>query len=444
MLRRWSRGKRRMTREQKAKEEMEWRRINEEIELRNEGIEPMLESYLDYSVDTVGTVLTPVLFWSLDLFFVESGIPTAYLILKNQMIYYIAFRIINVPFQLLCDVFLLNSEELIFGWRIFDYISYQKYRFSVREHRWALRNSIFDESINQKLQKTDMLCFSSQYYYLMGMFGFGFICIFLGITIIVNVNYNPLGDPAVILLILIVIFFAELFCYVYVRLANMQFRRLGWRGLWATKLVEGTVDDDVAAKLAIGEGKQADLEQERLELQALNSDRFRHRFLEKNRPWILQHLVDLLTPRTVEEPGPDGRPTIEYLRDVYASLLSLGEGLRRPGDREDISSDEDDDAVEDARRNWSRQPLTGGALAIARMWLAKARKRRHFGKLIATTMESNRKTTCEICGRNPIQHGIRLQTMIATNGQPDNHGLDKLITGFEIEHGYVILPLFYF
>jgi hypothetical protein len=28
-----------------------------------------------------------------------------------------------------------------------------------------------------------------------------------------------------------------------------------------TKNIEGTVDDDVAAKLAVGEGRQADLEQ---------------------------------------------------------------------------------------------------------------------------------------------------------------------------------------
>ena len=33
--------------------------------------------------------------------------------------------------------------------------------------------------------------------------------------------------------------------------------------------------------------------------------------------------------------------------------------MRRPGDRDDISSDGDDDILEDARRNWSRQPLTG-------------------------------------------------------------------------------------
>ncbi len=57
---------------------------------------------------------------------------------------------------------------------------------------------------------------------------------------------------------------------VYARLADVKVKRFNWRGLWATKQIEGTIDDDVAAKLAIGEGKQADLEQERLELQGLS------------------------------------------------------------------------------------------------------------------------------------------------------------------------------
>lgn len=36
----------------------------------------------------------------------------------------------------------------------------------------------------------------------------------------------------------------------------LQVKRMGWRGLWMTKNIEGTVDDDIAAKLAIGEGRQ--------------------------------------------------------------------------------------------------------------------------------------------------------------------------------------------
>lgn len=37
------------------------------------------------------------------------------------------------------------------------------------------------------------------------------------------------------------------------------------------------------------------------------------------------------------------RPAVEYIRDVYAELVEMGEGARRPGDRSDISSDEEDE-----------------------------------------------------------------------------------------------------
>ena len=199
-------------------------------------------------------------------------------------------------------------------------------------------------------------------------------------------------------------------------------------------LLAGTVDDEIAAKLAIGEGRQADLEQERLELQALNSERFRHRFLERNRPWILQHLVELLTPRTLDAPGPDGRPTIEYVRDVYAELISMGEGMKKAGDRPDISSDEEDD-LEAARRKWPRTPLVGASLAIARLWLGKARKRRAFSKLIRGIIDMSKKQNCEICQRSEEIANVRLAAYLATQGEPDNTAIDRLIAGFEAQFG---------
>lgn len=75
--------------------------------------------------------------------------------------------------------------------------------------------------------------------------------------------------------------------------------------------------------------------------------------------------MELLTPSALESLGADGRPVVEYLRDVHADLLAVGEGMRRRGDREDISSD-DEDELEDARRAWPRVPLTGSSLAIAK------------------------------------------------------------------------------
>ena len=145
--------------------------------------------------------------------------------------------------------------------------------------------------------------------------------------------------------------------------------------------------------------------------------------------------MELLTPRQLDQPGPDGRPVVEYVRDVYAELMAIGEGLRKAGDRDDISSDEGEDELEDARRNWPRTPLEGASLAIARMWLAKARKRRAFGKLIRGIVDQHKKAACEICGRTPEKNRVKLVAHIATKGVPDARAIDKLIAMFESQYG---------
>lgn len=53
-------------------------------------------------------------------------------------------------------------QKLVYGWRIYDYIAYQNYRFSVRQHRWMMKNETLDESIAEPMQTLDLLCFSSQ------------------------------------------------------------------------------------------------------------------------------------------------------------------------------------------------------------------------------------------------------------------------------------------
>jgi hypothetical protein len=306
------------------------------------------------------------------------------------------FALVMVPAQFVADVWLLNAQELVHGWKLYDYVSYQKYRFSVREYRWQMKCETLDESIAEPLQTLDLLCFSSQYYFMCTLYAWGMLVSMFGITIMLRhdvdgIKYHMLGDPALYLILIVVYLVGRIIEKICFKLADL-FR------LWMRKSLEGTVDDDVAAKLAIGEGRQEDLEQERLELQAMNSERFRHRFLERSRPWILQHLVELLTPRTLQMPGPDGRPEIEYVRDVYNELMNMGEGKRRPGDRSDISSD-DEDELEKVRRNWSRAPVTGAALEIIQMWLARARKRRIFSTLVAGIIDDATDNVCFICGR---------------------------------------------
>jgi hypothetical protein len=428
LIRKFAKRKR-LTRAQKQAEEMEWRRIIEDIELESEGIEPLLDSYSVYSVEVTGGICA--LFVNLFLmdYYQLTQMPVNYGIRQNEMVFYTIFAGYLIPYSFLMDMFILNSQELIHGWKVYDYVSYQKYRFSTREKRWMLMSETLDESIAEGMQTLDLMCFSSQYYFLLALFALGMLNNMFAITIFLRSQYNVFGDPVMPMIMMLTFLLCEGVKRFLLYCADVQIRYFGWRGLWKTKQIEGTVDDDVAAKLAIGEGRQADLEQERLELQALNSERFRHRFLERNRPWILQHLVELLTPRSLDSIGHDGRPVVEYIRDVYAELMAMGEGARKPGDKSDISSDEEDE-LEDMRRAWPRKPLEGASLAMARLWLEKARKRRAFSKLVSGIIQSHKEAACSVCSRTE-DSGALLSVGLANNGEFDQYAIDRLIADFE-------------
>jgi heme/copper-type cytochrome/quinol oxidase subunit 4 len=426
MLSRRFSKKRHMTREQRAREEAEWKRINEEIALESEGVEPLIDSFTVYANETIAMLLGGFVLIFLYTF-EETQIPVMYNIKKSELIFYIMFTLIMVPFTLLSDSFLHMTQELHHGWKVYDFVAYQKYRFSVRDHRWQMEAwDTLDESIAEPLQTVDMLCFSSQFYFMASIHGFGMLLVMFGLTIQLRQFANPFSDQ--MLPVIITGMFGVCTCI------NWLCRFVGgkWMKIWLRKSLQGTVDDEIAAKLAIGEGRQADLEAERLEQQALNSERFRHRFLDRSRPWVLQHLVELLTPRTLQMPGADGRPVIEYIRDVYQELMNLGEGRRRPGDREDISSDSGDEGMRDRQAAWSNAPLNKPSAMLLKHWLELARRRRALKKLIDGTIKRACGDTCALCGRTTAG-GHEMRCNLAKDGKASDHAIDDLIKGFELK-----------
>lgn len=114
MIRRKFKSRRRMTRGEKAKEELEWRRINEEIELANEGVEPLLDSFSSYSEQVTAMLIGPALNLFMMYFPEELQITERYNI-KNFMSKYFLFAIYTPLFLFASDVFILNTQELVFG-----------------------------------------------------------------------------------------------------------------------------------------------------------------------------------------------------------------------------------------------------------------------------------------------------------------------------------------
>lgn len=139
----------------------------------------------------------------------------------------------------------------------------------------------------------DALSFSTQFYFMSSVHAWGMIFLVLGVTIMIRKEYVMLSDVMFGLILLVMWLLGMLLKWTMIRMANAV-------SLWKLVKTEGTVDDEIAARLAIGEGGDEELERERVELRALNSPRFRHKWLERNRPWLVQHLVELLTPRSLD------------------------------------------------------------------------------------------------------------------------------------------------
>ena len=123
MLKRTFRGSKRMTREEKAREELAWREINEEIELNNEGIEPMLALYADYAADAVAIMLQPYCVLIMWIFYYETMFAPNYAILLNQIGYFFGWFVVSIPFTFVNDIFMLSANELVHGWRTYDCLS---------------------------------------------------------------------------------------------------------------------------------------------------------------------------------------------------------------------------------------------------------------------------------------------------------------------------------
>ena len=103
-----------------------------------------------------------------------------------------------------------------------------------------------------------MLCFSSQYFFLLSIHIWGLLFMTLGVLIMLGVQYDLFGDWITIVIVVALHQGLALLARVFGALADQA-------SLWELPTLAGTTSDEIAATLAVGEGSAVDLEQERME-----------------------------------------------------------------------------------------------------------------------------------------------------------------------------------
>eukprot|EP00924_Labyrinthula_sp_SR-Ha-C_P015590 maker-scaffold_4-snap-gene-4.39-mRNA-1 protein AED:0.06 eAED:0.07 QI:0/0/0/1/0.5/0.33/3/0/2498 len=397
------------------------KKFQETISMELEGVEPIIRTYSSYSAVLQGMLSFPFTLWFLSIFNESSFILDNYSIKTEDFFIYLLFAILIALPTLFQDVFMLRTLEVVYGWKILDFAAYQNYRFSVREYPWLLDNPNQDISLSPTFQNIDAMCFSSQYFYLTNLHFWGMLSILCGLTIQVRWRYAFLSDPYLFLLIILTGLIFRCSSYVALTL----FRKTP---LWKLQVLDGTVDDELAKKLTLGKGRDEDLEREKLELEFLNKGSFKELFIDKNQPWILQNLSELLTPRSLTKPRIENarRTNEDYIRDLYAELLG-----QPKKDAHDSSDDEDEPF-----RGWSRSPPNDTSKEILLRWKTKALEVVHFRKLISNILENSLLDQCSKCNRTKKSSGVETLEIVCVlpKNEDENRSrfLEELIQEFRM------------
>ena len=213
--------------------------------------------------------------------------------------------IIILP-QLIINVFLLHVLEILFGFKLYDYFTYSDYRFRHREAKWQNRKYL-DRSIIHSWRSIDNFCFSSQYYFVISLSTWGIIYLYLGMTTMIRNSYNPFADPMLLLYVLMV-----MGCLIPIRHSMLMMS--GYVKLWEQRKEE---------KLLLDTGALNRLDKEhnfKRHIRQLQSNPFRHKFVNVNREWIINNIARVLLGKNLM--SHKNNQEADFLKAIYQKAIN--------------------------------------------------------------------------------------------------------------------------
>jgi len=302
----------------------------------------------NYSAELIVLLYYPfiILFlWWADGIGLQAG--SHYGLRTTDFVFYVLFSLFVIPFRIFIDTLVLSSNELFHGWKILDYMKYCRHRFLRRSQRWRSYERSEDASIHESLQNLDLNCFSSQYYFTIGMGAIGSLLIMFSLEIISRNYHNPFGDKMTTFVILVVL------CLIWI--VQYLCRKFGLRFLWKIK---PPVDEYPIKEMPPKELTLPDLSKPATKDADVTSESFKHKFLNANRSWLIEQLRGSL---------PEG--------GGYGDAQSDASG--GGGGRQDQQQDRDYDISSDEGSSESDggppATLDDAAKAVVRAWIARTR-----------------------------------------------------------------------
>ena len=326
-------------------------------------VEDIIGSYASYSTACIVMLYGPFVVLFVQWTERYVGLAASYGIKSSEFKYFSSYAAILIVPTFIRDIFMHNVVELFHGWKLYDYVKYCKHRYAKRQFRWKARDPNEDESIGEGIRSLDLMCFSSQYYFILAISPVAPGYIIMSIQTLLRQQdriknakpYNPFSDKMMPFIVVL--------CFAVCKLIHWTCVYFGYRLLWRHKAIVADFDeggmllDDGKDKLELpdwggnlgkgmggGGGYNIDI----------TSDSFKHRFFEANKPWIIEQLRKTMSPRAQLEALTRGDAFDEG--DLKRGDISDDEGS---------TSESEDGGLE----------LDATAKLVARRWLSKTRRR---------------------------------------------------------------------
>ena len=119
----------------------------------------------------------------------EFEIGKLYGMRSTDLIYFMIFSFFLIPALWVVDIFLFNLEELIYSWKLFEYVQFCNERFANRSRRWVGLDQTINEELPPDLRSMDQMCLSTQFFLLGSLHASGIVMAVLGYA------FAPLATP---------------------------------------------------------------------------------------------------------------------------------------------------------------------------------------------------------------------------------------------------------
>lgn len=144
----------------------------------------------------------PFVFFFLYFTYDEFNVVANWSILKRQFPFYISAFCILVPFQIVIDTIAIYMIKLHYSIDFEIHLKNYHIQYKNRNKSWA-GDCKRDLQIDFNLRTCDNLCFSTQYYFLIGIVVSGQTFIIFGINNLLNIGYNFYEDIYILIFIIL-------------------------------------------------------------------------------------------------------------------------------------------------------------------------------------------------------------------------------------------------